>query len=82
MSTPRNIQNTTYAVKVDVVTTESGLRVEQGTLHVFSDKLKVHLAGEIKEIVLIPAPPAEGQFFLKADDGVISWEPIGEGGEG
>jgi hypothetical protein len=70
----RFIQNTTYAVQVDVVTTETGLVVEQGTLHVINNKLKVHLNNEIKEIVLIPAAPLEGNFYLKSEDGVISWE--------
>jgi hypothetical protein len=70
----RFIQNTTYAVQVDVVTTETGLVVEQGTLHVINNKLKVHLNNEIKEIVLIPAAPLDGNFYLKSEDGVISWE--------
>ena len=74
MSSPRTIQNTTYAVQVDVVQTESGLTVEQGTLHVIDNKLKVHLNNEIKTVVLIPEPPADGVAYLKSDDGVISWE--------
>jgi hypothetical protein len=78
----RFIQNTTYAVQVDVVTTETGLFVEQGTLHVINNKLKVHLDGEIKEIVLIPNAPAEGQYFLQSNDGVISWELFNQEQEG
>lgn len=70
----RTIQNTTYAVQVDVVNSESGLVVEQGTLHVINNKLKVHLNNEIKEIVIIPPAPAEGNFYLKSVDGVIEWE--------
>lgn len=72
----RTIQNTTYAVQPDVVTTESGLTIEQGTLHVINNKLKVHLDGQIKEVVIIPVPPAEGNYYLKSVAGVLEWEVI------
>jgi hypothetical protein len=70
----RTINNTAYAVQTDVVSTESGLAIEEGTLHTIGGKLKVHLGGQIKEIVIIPAAPAEGTFYLKSVDGEIEWE--------
>jgi hypothetical protein len=70
----RTINNTAYAVQTDIVLTESGLVIEEGTLHTIDGKLKAHLDGEIKEIVIIPAAPAEGIYYLKSVDGVIEWE--------
>ena len=77
----RNIKNSAYRVQVDLLNTESGVAIEQGTLHVINNKLKVHLDGEIKELIILPQPPADGVFFLKAEDGEINWEPFnGENG--
>jgi hypothetical protein len=70
----RTINNTAYAVQTDVISSESGIVIEEGTLHTISGKLKAHLNGEIKEIVIIPVAPAEGTYYLKSVDGVIEWE--------
>ncbi len=81
MST-RNILNTTYKVQTDILQSESGINIEDGTIHVIDGKLKVHLGGEIKEIIIVPAPPAEGLFYLQSEDGDLTWETISGGGGG
>ena len=45
-----NVLNTAYKVVADVIESEENINIEQGTLHVIDDKLKVHLDGEIKEV--------------------------------
>ena len=45
------ILNTAYNVQTDILESESNISVENGTLHVYNDKLKVHLQNTIKEIV-------------------------------
>jgi hypothetical protein len=45
------ILNTAYNVQTDILESESNISVENGTLHVYNDKLKVHLQNEIREIV-------------------------------
>lgn len=45
-----NVLNTAYKVVADVIESEENINIEQGTLHVIDDKLKVHLEGEIKEV--------------------------------
>jgi hypothetical protein len=44
------ILNTAYNVRTDILESESNISVENGTLHVYNDKLKVHLQNEIREI--------------------------------
>lgn len=44
------ILNTAYNVQTDILESESNISVENGTLHVYNDKLKVHLQNEIREI--------------------------------
>ena len=48
----RTITNTTYRVQTDVVSTEAGLDIEQGTLITSSGKLKYHTATESKEVLI------------------------------
>ena len=45
------ILNTAYNVQTDILESESNISIENGTLHVYNDKLKVHLQNTIKEIV-------------------------------
>jgi hypothetical protein len=45
------ILNTAYNVQTDILESESNISVENGTLHVYNDNLKVHLQNTIKEIV-------------------------------
>ena len=47
-----NILNTAYAVTVDTLATENGVTIENGVLHVYNDKLKVHLHDEILNMAL------------------------------
>ena len=42
------ILNTAYNVQTDILESESNISVENGTLHVYNDKLKVHLQNTIK----------------------------------
>jgi hypothetical protein len=44
------ILNTAYNVQTDILESESNISIENGTLHVYNDKLKVHLQNEIREI--------------------------------
>ena len=44
------ILNTSYKVQVDLLESESNINIENGTLHVIDNKLKVHLNDEIKTI--------------------------------
>ena len=39
--------NTAYRVVTDVVDTETGLTIEEGTLHTYNNELKAHLGGQI-----------------------------------
>ena len=45
------ILNTAYNVQTDILESESNISVENGTLHVYNDKLKVHLQNEIREVI-------------------------------
>ena len=47
-----NTINTAYAVQVDTLESESNISIEDGVLHVYDNKLKVHLNGAIQEITL------------------------------
>lgn len=44
------ILNTSYKVQADLLESESNINIENGTLHVIDNKLKVHLNDEIKTI--------------------------------
>ncbi|MEY3499974.1 MAG: hypothetical protein RL308_1643, partial [Bacteroidota bacterium] len=44
------IINTAYRVQADLLESESNIKIENGTLHVFDNELKVHLNNEIKNI--------------------------------
>lgn len=46
------ILNTSYKVQVDLLESESNINIENGTLHVIDNKLKVHLNDEIKTIAI------------------------------
>ena len=46
------ILNTSYKVQVDLLESESNINIENGTLHVIDNKLKVHLNDEIKNITI------------------------------
>ena len=46
------ILNTSYKVQVDLLESESNINIENGTLHVIDNKLKVHLNDEIKTITI------------------------------
>ena len=61
-----NILNTAYAVTVDTLATENGVTIENGVLHVYNDKLKVHLHNEIHEIITSDTSivvPKYGSFY-------------------
>lgn len=61
-----NILNTAYAVTVDTLATENGVTIENGVLHVYNDKLKVHLHDEIHEIITSDTSivtPKYGSFY-------------------
>lgn len=61
-----NILNTAYAVTVDNLATENGVTIENGVLHVYNDKLKVHLHDEIHEIITSDTSivtPKYGSFY-------------------
>ena len=45
-----NTLNTAYSVKVDTLETESGISIEDGTLHLYNGKLKLHSGGEIVDM--------------------------------
>lgn len=45
-----NVLNTAYKVVADVIESEENINIEQGTIHVIDNKLKVHLDGDIKEV--------------------------------
>ena len=61
------ILNTAYKVQVDVLDTETGLNIEQGTLLVNDNKLKAHLAGE-SVIVYPPQGNKMGLGWARYDD--------------
>ena len=44
------VSNTSYRVNVDNISDESVISIENGTLHLYDGKLKVHIGNEIKEI--------------------------------
>ena len=46
-----NTLNTAYNVRCDVLDSESNISVENGSMHVYDNKLKVHLNNEIKTVV-------------------------------
>lgn len=61
-----NILNTAYAVTVDTLATENGVTIENGVLHVYNDRLKVHLHNEIHEIITSDTSivvPKYGSFY-------------------
>ena len=43
--------NTSYNVRCDVLDTENNISVENGSMHIYDNKLKVHLNNEIKTVV-------------------------------
>jgi hypothetical protein len=43
--------NTSYNVRCDVLDTENNISVENGSMHIYDNKLKVHLNDEIKTVV-------------------------------
>ena len=43
--------NTSYNVRCDVLDTENNISVENGSIHIYDNKLKVHLNNEIKTVV-------------------------------
>ena len=45
-----NTLNTAYSVKVDTLETESGISIEDGTLHMYNGRLRLHSGDEIKDI--------------------------------
>ena len=47
-----NTINTAYLVQADTLESESNISIENGVLHVYDNKLKVHLNGAIQEITL------------------------------
>lgn len=47
-----NTINTAYLVQADTLESESNVSIENGVLHVYDNKLKVHLNGAIQEITL------------------------------
>lgn len=49
--------NTTYSVIADTLTTESGISIEGGSLHVYNDELKVHLNGALKTVATTDIVP-------------------------
>ena len=46
-----NTLNTAYNVRCDVLDSENNISVENGSMHVYDNKLKVHLNNEIKTVV-------------------------------
>ncbi len=46
-----NTLNTAYNVRCDILDSESNISVENGSMHVYDNKLKVHLDDEIKTVV-------------------------------
>lgn len=46
-----SVLNTAYEVRCDILESENNVSIENGTLHVYNNKLKVHLDNQIKTIV-------------------------------
>lgn len=74
----QTINNATWKVQPDVITTESGIVKENGTIHYIDGKLKYHVDGSIKElgvgvdygvtvldlISALPSSPTTGDRYL------------------
>jgi hypothetical protein len=52
IDTTQTINNATWRVQPDVITSESGIVKENGTIHYYNGKLKYHVDGSIKEVGL------------------------------
>ena len=46
-----NVLNTSYQVRCDILESESNVSIENGVMHVYDNKLKVHLNNAIKTVV-------------------------------
>jgi len=46
-----SVLNTSYQVRCDILESESNVSIENGTMHVYDNKLKVHLNNAIKTVV-------------------------------
>lgn len=68
--------NTAYKVQADLLESESNIKIENGTLHVFDNKLKVHLNDEIKNV-----QTSNYKVFtaLLTQSGESSWQDITSG---
>jgi hypothetical protein len=76
----QTINNATWKVQPDVLTSESGIVKENGTIHYIDGKLKYHVDGSIKEvgvgqdygitvldkITAVPSSPTVGDRYLYA----------------
>lgn len=47
----RTINNTTYSVVLDNLETESGITIEEGSLHYYNGQLRLHKSGEIVNVI-------------------------------
>ena len=43
----RTINDTAYNLRADILTTENGINIEEGSIHVYNDELKAHLGGQV-----------------------------------
>ena len=80
IDTTQTINNATWKVQPDVITSESGIVKENGTIHYIDGKLKYHVDGSIKEvgvgqdygitvldkITAVPGSPTIGDRYLYA----------------
>lgn len=80
IDTTQTINNATWRVQPDVITSESGIVKENGTIHYIDGKLKYHADGSIKElgvgvdyavtvldkITTVPVSPTIGDRYLFA----------------
>jgi hypothetical protein len=78
IDTTQTINNATWRVQPDVITSESGIVKENGTIHYIDGKLKYHSDGSIKElgvgvdyavtvldiITSLPSSPTTGDRYL------------------
>ena len=78
IDTTQTINNATWRVQPDVITSESGIVKENGTIHYIDGKLKFHADGSIKElgvgvdygvpvldlISALPSSPTTGDRYL------------------
>ena len=80
IDTTQTINNATWRVQPDVITSESGIVKENGTIHYIGGKLKYHAEGDIKDvgvgvdygmtvldrITSVPGSPTVGDRYLFA----------------